>query len=49
MSDVLMPPPSQDHPAHPGVAERVTSYRRIREEIERGILPLAREDAPRTP
>ena len=41
MSDVLMPPPSQDHPAHPGVAERVTSYRRIREEIERGILPLA--------
>ena len=41
MSDVLSPPPTHDIPADAGVAERLTSYRRAREQVERSILPLA--------
>ena len=47
MSDVVMPasiPESETVPENAtdtGVAERMTSYRRDREQVERGILPLA--------
>ena len=41
MSDAVMAssPPESDPDA--GVSERVTSYRRVREQVERSILPLA--------
>jgi DNA helicase HerA-like ATPase len=41
MSDVVMPGPVSEGASGTGVAERVTSYRRVREEVERDILPLA--------
>ena len=41
MSDGLIPPPAQDSPADAGMAERLTSYRRTREQVERSVLPLA--------
>ena len=41
MSDGLIPPPAQDSPADAGMAERLTSYRRAREQVERSVLPLA--------
>jgi hypothetical protein len=41
MSDVVMPPPAPDSVADAAVAEQLTSYRRVRQQVERSILPLA--------
>ena len=41
MSDAVMPSSPPESEPDAGVTERVTSYRRVREQVERSILPLA--------
>jgi hypothetical protein len=41
MSDVVMPSPAPDSMADAQVAERMTAYRRVRQQVERSVLPLA--------